>query len=208
LPEHHFRYGTIAIGLDIIALQLDRACERRDRGLSPFQTEQGVAKIPQRCWKIRLQREGLFKAGAGFVVALEVEQRKTEIGVSIRRALVEGDRALENSLRILEPLAFEYRNAQQMHCVKAIGFVPEQAPAKRLNILVPAFSIGGGGSQQRLRLFPEFLLLLRARDGAGADGALQGLFSGRISEEEATTGHRGCQRSPAVLGRRRLLAVI
>src|SRR5579871_361743 len=61
-----------------------------------------------------------------------------------------------------------------MHCVEGIGHVAEHTPAKRLDILMPAFAIGSERDQQSLRLLPEFLLQLLALDGARADGALQG----------------------------------
>src|SRR5262249_14603265 len=160
--------------LDIVALELDRLGEGFDRLFGVLQTEQGVAQISQGDRKIWSERERLFVAGTGFAIELEIVQCKTEIAMSVCRALVEGDRALKDPLGVLEPFTFEDRDAEQMHRVKIIGLVPQHAPAKRLRILVPALSIGGESSQQSLRLFPEFLLLLRAWQGASASGALQG----------------------------------
>jgi hypothetical protein len=64
-----------------------------------------------------------------------------------------------------------------MHGVKEIRQDLEHSPAKRLNIRMPALTIGGERHQQGLRLLPE-LLRTCALEGRGADGVLQGLFSG------------------------------
>ena len=45
-------------------------------------------------------------------MAFEVEQRKAEIGMSIRRRLVESNRALKDPFRVLEPPAVEDGHAQ------------------------------------------------------------------------------------------------
>jgi hypothetical protein len=110
--------------------------------------------------KIRPQRDCFFKAGAGVIVALEVEHANARFE---HASAVEGSRAFKDPPRILEPLAFKDGNAQQMHYLEVVGLIPKHTPAKRLNVLMPALPIGGENSQQRLRLFPEFLLLLPAR---------------------------------------------
>jgi hypothetical protein len=71
-----------------------------------------------------------------------------------------------------------------MHGVEVIRQVPDYTPADRLNIRMPALTIGDERRrQQRLRLLPEFLLQPRVLERTGADSALQGLFSGRFSRE-------------------------
>src|SRR5882762_11634034 len=109
--------------------------------------------------------------------------------MSVRRALVEDNRALKDLLCLLEPPAFECGHAQQMHGVKVMRQVLEYTDAKRLSIRMPALTIGGERRrQQRLRLLPEFLLQPRVLEGAGADGALQGLFFRTILLGNFSTG--------------------
>jgi hypothetical protein len=179
-PQHHFRHAAIAIGVGVIGIELYRAREGRDRRFSQLQTQQSIAQISLGRRKVGFPCDCFLQAGAGFVVAFEVEQRKTKVAMSIRRARVEGNRAREDLRRLLESPAFEHGHAQQMHGVKVVRHVLEHMPAKRLNIRMPALTIGGERSQQNLSLFPEFLQA-QALEGAGADGALQGLFSGRES---------------------------
>src|SRR6185312_17522605 len=147
-----------------------------------------IAQISEGCREIRLQRECFLIAGERFLAAVEPEKRKTEIGMGIRRARVERNRALEDSLGVLGPPAVEDGHPQQMHGFKKIRLIAEHAPAKRLDIDVPACAVGCERSQHRFGQFPEFLLLLLVLNGAGAGGALQGVFRERISFKDSTTG--------------------
>ena len=73
-----------------------------------------------------------------------------------------------------------------MHGVEEIRQVPQHAPAKRLDIRVPALAIGGERNQQVLRMLPELLLQFLVLEVAGADCAAQVLFSKRICREILT----------------------
>ena len=93
--------------------------------------------------------------------------------MGIRRAWIERNRALEDASRFLVLAAVEDRHAEQMYGLKKFGQLGNHAPAKRLRVRMPAFTVGGDRSQQRLEVLPDGLLPLRFRDGARAGVGLQ-----------------------------------
>src|SRR5579885_2904452 len=121
----------------------------------------------------RLQRHRSFQAGAGFLKAIEIVQRKAEIAVRVARVRIERNGALEDLPGLLEAAAFEQGYAEQVQGVEIIRDLLQRAPAQHLQIGMPALAIGGDRCRQkRLGLLLELLLQPRILEGAGADGAL------------------------------------
>jgi hypothetical protein len=65
-----------------------------------------------------------------------------------------------------------------MHGLKKFRQLSDDAPAKRLRVRMPAFTVGGECSQQHFEVLPKRLLPLSALDGARAGVALQGFSLG------------------------------
>ena len=144
---------------------------------------------------IRLQRERLFAGGARLVIALEIEQRKAEIGMGVRRARIERDGALENPAG--RPRTARFRGwTRRADAWRQRNWVRPSAHAGKATAPRHAGpAVGGERSQQGLRLLQELLLQLRVLEGAGAGGALQGMFSRRISAENLAHGRRDRHRT-------------
>jgi hypothetical protein len=65
-----------------------------------------------------------------------------------------------------------------MQRIEMVRLLAQDLNADCLGLAVPPRAQGAiGGLQQCAGLFPEFLLLPRGLEGAGADGTLQGPFS-------------------------------